>query len=408
MFNQYEITEYAYKSVPFYREILKNKAISFKNFSIKDNWCDIPIIEKKEVAQKNNQLIADKYMGLYALNKLLKTHTSGSSGMQIDVYWDNKDFNFSLLPLWMERWRQAEIKPKDRVCYFNTILEDESVYIYDKNALIVSKRNLTFDKFVEMANVINKFQPKWLLVHPTMALWFCRLIEEEKIAFPSVQYIELTGEIILDSLVIRLKENFNCVVKGHYGSMEVNSIGYQISGNDYSLFEDATYVEIVDDCGNLLPYDVEGNVCVTSLHNKAMPIIRYKLGDMGILKKTINNGRECRILHLSHARNDDFIHLKDGTQVEASLLLNPIMWLSTRGEKVVFQIIAKQVSLTQLSIAFYLDQEIDCNEFLQVYISHLDECLLSNFDFSFSFMKEMLEPNQATGKVKWFEGLKRG
>jgi phenylacetate-CoA ligase len=43
-----------------------------------------------------------------------------------------------------------------------------------------------------------------------------------------------------------------------------------------------TFVEILDDENNVLPYGQEGRI-VISLFNKAHPFIRYDIGDIGIL-----------------------------------------------------------------------------------------------------------------------------
>ena len=103
---------------------------------------------------------------------------------------------------------------------------------------------------------------------------------------PSLQYIEVTGEMFLFSQKKRLEKVFSCVVKSHYGSMEVSTIGYEEDSGLYRLLESSTYLEILDDTGEAVEDNVEGNIYVTSLHNHAMPIIRYGLGDRGkIIKK---------------------------------------------------------------------------------------------------------------------------
>jgi phenylacetate-CoA ligase len=42
------------------------------------------------------------------------------------------------------------------------------------------------------------------------------------------------------------------------------------------------YLEILDDNGNVVPDGLMGNVVVTSLVAKSMPLIRYKIGDLAI------------------------------------------------------------------------------------------------------------------------------
>lgn len=402
----FDIAQYAYGKVPFYRQILHREGISFEDLFHKDAlWGRLPIIEKEEVAVHNDMLISEEYLGLYARDGLISAHTSGSSGHQVDVYWTKDAYYRTLLPLWVERWHQAGIHPRDRVCYFNTILENGVSYQYEKNALIISKTNLEIDKLFDMTKEIIQFQPKWLLLHPTIALMLCKIVEERNIEFSSVCYIELTGEMIVPSLVDRLSQCFHCVIKGHYGSMEVNTIGYEYFRQKYKLFENSTYVEILDENGNVLPYGETGYIYVTSLHNRAMPFIRYGLGDMGFLERQRTEDGEIEILNLQYGKRGEFIYFFDGTRISADVLLEPIIWLSNRGEKIVYQMTAKQISKRELQIFFAIDDEIEQYEFINFYIQHLDPRILNKCSLKFDFYKSIPNPNRQTGKMMWFEGL---
>lgn len=402
----FEIARYAYERVPFYRQILYRKGISFEDLFYKDVlWSELPIIEKEEAAVHNDKLISEDYLGLYARDKLISAHTSGSSGHQVDVYWTKDTYHRALLPLWVERWHQAGIHPKDRVCYFNTMLENGIPFQYEKNALIISKANLTSDRLFDLTKEMIQFQPKWLLLHPTIALLLCEIVEQKKIEFPSVHYIELTGEMIIPSLVDRLIQCFHCVVKGHYGSMEVNTIGYEYLQQKYKLFENSTYVEILDENGNVMPDGETGYIYVTSLQNRAMPFIRYGLGDMGFLERQRTEEGEIKLLNLSYGKRGEFIQCYDGTEISADVLLEPVLWLSNRGEKIVVQMMAKQVSKRELQADFVIDDEIEQCEFINFYLQHLDSRISERFNLTFNFMKNVQNPNRKTGKARWFEGL---
>ncbi len=402
----YQMAEYAYNNVSYYRERIKKTGRTIEELLEERDWAHIPLLEKEDVADHNNSMIADEYLGLYARDKLIRSHTSGSSGVQLDVYWADQSYYLSLLPLWMERWQQARIHPRDRVCYFNTCLEDDQAYVYRKNALIVSKRELTYNKLSGISNEIKNFEPKWLLLHPTIALMFCEIVESEHLEFPSICYIELTGEIVLDSLKRRLEEDFGCKVKCHYGTMEVNSIGYEIEKNTYRIFDSSSYVEIIDDEGNVLPYGEKGNIYVTSLQNFSMPFVRYGVGDTGILSERENQaGQKERVLKLCGAKKTEYILLENGERISADKLLEPLVWLGERGEAVVYQIQASQISLSQLEIRFALDEEIDPMEFLQCYMQRLDGKLRDHINIGFNFMQGIERPNATTGKWKWFRGM---
>jgi len=78
------------------------------------------------------------------------------------------------------------------------------------------------------------------------------------------------------------------------------------------------YVEIVDEYDNPVPPGVEGDILVTSLINFAMPLIRYKIGDRGVLSpdSTTPSGLRGQILLKVSGRNVDMFKCRDGTLID--------------------------------------------------------------------------------------------
>lgn len=67
-----------------------------------------------------------------------------------------------------------------------------------------------------------------------------------------------------------------------YGSAELGSIACDCEFHaGMHIFSDLFIVEIVDSDGNCVPKGQLGEVVVTDLVNHAMPLIRYKIGDLG-------------------------------------------------------------------------------------------------------------------------------
>lgn len=91
-----------------------------------------------------------------------------------------------------------------------------------------------------------------------------------------------------DSLTHRMRQNiesvFQCPVFNRYGCRDAGDIAseceYQVGFHINPLY---TLVEVADETGTPLPYGEVGQLLITSLHNAAMPLIRYALGDEGML-----------------------------------------------------------------------------------------------------------------------------
>lgn len=391
---------HAYRTVPAYRRLLEKKGMQLNEIGDADNWENIPLIEKSDAVMNPEKMISEEYLGLLATGRLLRTHTSGSTGTYLDVYWEETDYQNSLLPLWVERWKTAGIHPRDKVCFFNTVLENDQEYKYDKNALIISKSNLDDAKLRFIYNKIVDFSPKWILIHPGIASVLCSLIEEEQLpVIPSVRYVELTGEMVLDQLKKRIERDFSCIVKCHYGTMEVSTIGYEYD-RGYRLYKESTFVEILDNEGNPVRKGECGNIYVTSLHNHAMPFVRYGIGDYGKLLEKEGDDKK-QILELTRGRKNDWLTLPDGKRIPPDILLKPVEVLNERFENVVYQFQTRQKGKDQLQMHVVMDSEFEPEEFIRYYKELLTESWMSQMQIEFVF-SDKIQPGSDTGKICWF------
>lgn len=392
---RYEMAKHAYKTVPYYRELAEENPQIIKWIE-NGEWEKIPLIEKNKIVLKQDKLISDDYLGELVMGRLNRSHTSGSTGTYLDVYWNNADMSASLLPLWMERYRYAGVRTRDRVCLFNTGLEED--YKTKRNKMILSKQRLTREKLQYLYEKMREFQPVWMLLHPGIAEMLLQMVKEgESKPIPGLRYIELTGEMVLEGLIPELEKTFGCKVRCHYGTMEVSTIGYQ-KGKNYKLFPNSTYVEILDKEGNLVNDGEYGNIYVTSLHNRAMPFIRYGIGDIG---RVVSRNNETIELELKQARKNDLLELPDGSKIPPDALLEPVERINGAMERVVYQFQVFQQSRNSLLIKVVLDPEVEGGKFEQWYWELFRENWKEEFSWEFQYENEV-QVNQVTGKSGWF------
>ncbi len=82
----------------------------------------------------------------------------------------------------------------------------------------------------------------------------------------------------------KIQQVFQCRVYDRYGSREFGDMVCENPNMDGLWVAPwGCYLEVVDTHGQRLPDGVEGEILVTSLTNHAMPLIRYKIGDRGVL-----------------------------------------------------------------------------------------------------------------------------
>jgi phenylacetate-CoA ligase len=76
------------------------------------------------------------------------------------------------------------------------------------------------------------------------------------------------------------------------------------------------YVELLDQQGNPVAPGEDGAVVVTSLLNKSMPLIRYKMGDVASMPDRVCScGRTLPLMNNISGRVADFLVRRDGSVV---------------------------------------------------------------------------------------------
>lgn len=382
-----EIANYAYQNVPFYKEMGCGQ-IEF--------WTDYPIIEKSMVQQKTDSLFSPEYMTDLLYDRLDHVLTSGSTGACLEILWKKEQNMKSLIPLWERRQRYYKISPKDPRCYFFTtkVVNGEELEIEEtKGGLGFSKMDLSEDKIISMYNRMLKFNPKWIIAQPSIIILFMNLIKKQKLQrLSGLKYIEVTGERISDHTKKVLAEFFGCSVASQYGAYEVNSIAYECPAGKMHVVSENVYVEIVE----------EDHICVTSLHNKVMPFIRYKIGDKGKLITNAACSCGCKepIIELDVARENDWIYNADGTVCHSDLFCNVINKINLALQQAIkqYQIIQKDYDEFDVHFVMENNEEADLvqNLFIKYYEKYQKR---SKFNF---FFCDFLLPSERTGKLAWF------
>jgi phenylacetate-coenzyme A ligase PaaK-like adenylate-forming protein len=135
------------------------------------------------------------------------------------------------------------------------------------------------------ARRVNEFKPDCIVGMPVqvMALAECHRRGYQGRA-PST--VLLTADYAAESLKLRIRNAWDCLVLNHYGSTEMGYGGaleckFQ---NGLHLRDMDLYFEIIDPySGKNAPLGEEGEVVFTTLTRRGMPLIRYKTGDFARL-----------------------------------------------------------------------------------------------------------------------------
>jgi phenylacetate-CoA ligase len=112
-----------------------------------------------------------------------------------------------------------------------------------------------------------------------------------------------------------IEEVFGCKVHDFYGSREVGAIAGECVEGKMHLFSFNNFSEVVDADNCPVQPGQEGRLLVTTLHNYAMPLLRYDIGDTAVLGTACACGIELPTLHRVVGRLTDHFCTSQGALV---------------------------------------------------------------------------------------------
>lgn len=313
----YNVIDNAYNNSDYYNSKFINginKEMPFES---------IPILHKSDIQNEVDNILSRNFS--YGRKKRLRVErTSGSTGKFTTVYWDKDEFNCSNMVLWRLRNKWYGVLPNSKCVTFNSLMfvgnrihKPEKISYYGNNIIGLSKFHLEDEDLKNYCKAIRDFQPQWMSVQTSILSRLVEYMQRNSIEpFDTLKYIELNGEMSLKTDKKYFQDFFNVPVANMYGATEVNGIAFECPSNKMHVLEENVYLESIE---------IEGvsTAVVTSLHNTAMPIIRYNLGDVIQLgeRRKCECGMTSLYVEALQGRSSDVIELHNRQYISPYIFL---------------------------------------------------------------------------------------
>lgn len=130
--------------------------------------------------------------------------------------------------------------------------------------------------------------------------------------FPWLKLAVLTGEEVAPDHVAQVRRTFGCPVAAEYGNREVGLIAHECPRGRMHIIAPHVFVEIVRDDG-AAPVGEAGEIVCTHLGNRAQPLLRYRVGDVGrLLGEPCPCGLPFPTMRVEGGKLAGFLALPDG------------------------------------------------------------------------------------------------
>ena len=316
------------RHVPYYRKLLAEHDVRAKKIESAEDICALPCLTKDALRLNFEPLTADNAQ-LFRPQKLT---TSGTTGTPLEFYVD-KNANVQEFVYYWRLWgwfgyRLGSMFAELSAEAFRNSAGLTHKFIPLERRLLLNSLLLGAKNSARYLELLRRFRPRFLKGLPSnlyiLAL-LCREHREHGLHFDAVFS---QGETLPPHYRRVIEETFSTTVVDSYGHLERTAAISQCPAGAYHVHSDYGFTELHPcPAGGGLPAPADGEfyaeVIGTSLYNRAMPLLRYRTGDIVRVKRDCppcSCGRTFPVVEEVLGRSVDIVITPDRRAVTALYL----------------------------------------------------------------------------------------
>jgi phenylacetate-CoA ligase len=324
------LVAHAYETVPFYRRRFDEHRLKPSDIRGRADLPKIPLLTRDDIKSHFDDLRSSTLPA----RELRSGHTSGTTGTPLTVGYDHET-------VWMTyavfdrhyRWAGARMeKGGDRVAIArgNVIvpLDQKRPPYWRRNRvhrhLLLSSFHMARTNLPAYFEELERFRPAVVDGYPSTLYVLAKFLRTEGRYFP-VRAAVTSSETLYDFQREVIEERFQCRVFDYYALAErVVFAGECGAHRGRHVAMEYGLAEIVDADGAPAARGAAGRLVGTSLHNRAMPLIRYVTNDMTSFQEDpCACGRHLEVMADVTTKAEDMLTLRDGRLISPSVLTHP-------------------------------------------------------------------------------------
>jgi phenylacetate-CoA ligase len=317
-----QVVAHTYETVPFYRQRFDAQGMSPAGVCTPENWTQLPLLTRRDIQTAGASLHSSRVPKGHGT--VGSTMTSGSTAQPVvvqttemtaffwraltlrDHFWHRRDFSQSFAAI--RQMGRGEAAPPHGATAGNWGSATAATIPTGPAHLLNIQSTLE-----EQVAWLCAVDPHYVLSYPSVLLAIAQLLESRGEKLTNLREIRTFGEILEPECRAICQRVFRCKIVDMYSSQEVGYIALQCPEHDhYHLQSESLLVEVVDDAGRPCGPGQVGRVLVTTLHNFAMPLLRYDIGDYAEVGNACACGRNLPVVSRILGRQRNLLVLPNG------------------------------------------------------------------------------------------------
>ena len=336
------LIEYSFRHVPYYREVMEERGLKPADITRSQDLTKLPFLTKQTIRDRFDDLLSDEF----DIDKVARGNTSGTTGSPLEVCYSPQLINMNYAVLDRQyRWVNTKLGVMgDRVAVIrgNVIVPLDQArppfwrVNYLHRQMLLSSFHLSRANLPAYIDALRRFQPRVLDGYPSTLYVLAKHLENEGETLP-LHAVLSSSETLFDFQRDTIERGFECRVFDYFGSAERVLFATECDQHEgRHICAEYGITEVIPDDGS---DDLQTGVLVgTSLHNYAMPLIRYITNDRSTIRDgTCACGRALPLMDDVTTKAEDSLTLPDGRIVSPSVLTHPFKPLTTIEESQIVQ-----------------------------------------------------------------------
>lgn len=282
-----------------------------------------PVLHKEEVRKDPGAFLLDgpSRRGLQCV------HTSGSTGTPLTLWRDraaNRQW-YALFEARVRRWNGLSRHDPWAIIGGQLVVPVEQkrppfwVWNGGLRQLYLSAYHLAPDTAHHYACALREHRVRYLYGYASALGTLAELLASEGIAPPQLAVVISNAEPLYAHQRAVIERVFGCPVRDTYGTAEMMPAASECEAGTLHLWPEACILEVLEEGSDApVPPGQIGRFVCTGLINRVMPLVRYEIGDRGVIAPPDFEcpcGRRLPALLTVEGRLDDVILTPDGRRI---------------------------------------------------------------------------------------------
>ncbi len=385
------------ETVPYYQRVFRERGLGPDDVRSPGDLPKLPVLTREDVRTHLHDLLSRTA----PRRQLRLAHTSGTTGSPLWFYWDRDVDRATNAVLWAHRsWAGVEFgEPYATLLGRMIVPPRQSSPPFWRvnrpwNQLILSSFHLDDTTAGSYLEAMRRFGIVALEAYPSTAYILAGYLRSLGATLP-LKALFTSAETLLPLQRELIEERFACRVYDYLGEAErVLFAGECPRGRGMHLLTGYGICEVTDDAGNPLGRGERGYLTLTGLHNLAMPLIRYRLGDVSaILPDSCDCGRTLPLMDPVTTKAEDIVVTPEGRLISASVLTHPFKPMRNIRASQIIQEVPERLVIRIVRRAEYTDR--DSEILREEFRKRVGRGMVIDLEFVDAI------PRTSAGKLRW-------